>query len=42
MIFETEHGFLVPTDVSSWNLYFEGAELEHAHEILTDLLAKEY
>lgn len=36
---ETEHGYLVLADISGYTSYLARVELEHAHEILTDLLA---
>jgi hypothetical protein len=35
---ETQHGYLVLADISGYTAYLAGSELEHAHEILTDLL----
>jgi uncharacterized protein YndB with AHSA1/START domain/class 3 adenylate cyclase len=34
----TEHGYLVLADITGYTSYLAGVELEHAHEILTDLL----
>jgi uncharacterized protein YndB with AHSA1/START domain len=33
-----EHGYLVLADISGYTSYLAGVELDHAHEILTDLL----
>jgi uncharacterized protein YndB with AHSA1/START domain/class 3 adenylate cyclase len=38
MTSEIEHGYLVLADISGYTSYLAGVELEHAHEILTDLL----
>ena len=35
---ETRHGYLVLADISGYTGYLAQVELEHAHEILTDLL----
>lgn len=35
---KTQHGFLVIADISGFTSYLAKVELEHAHEILTDLL----
>lgn len=35
----TQHGYLVLADISGYTSYLAGVELDHAHEILTDLLA---
>ena len=35
---ETKHGYLVLADISGYTGYLAKVELEHAHEILTDLL----
>src|SRR6202142_1318178 len=35
---ETEHGYLVLADISGYTSYVEKVELDHANEILTDLL----
>ncbi len=35
---ETKHGYLVLADISGYTGYLANVELEHAHEILTDLL----
>ena len=35
---ETKHGYLVLADISGYTSYLAQVELEHAHEILTDLL----
>jgi hypothetical protein len=34
-----QHGYLVLADISGYTLFLAGTELDHAHEILTDLLA---
>src|SRR5918996_645171 len=34
----TQHGYLVLADISRYTSYLAGVELDHAHEILTDLL----
>lgn len=34
----TQHGFLVLADISGYTSFLAGTELEHAHEILTELL----
>ena len=39
MTSETEYGYLVLADISGYTSYLAQVELEHAHEILTDLLA---
>ncbi len=39
MTSETEHGYLVLADISGYTSYLAQTELEHAQEILTDLLA---
>ncbi len=39
MTSETEHGYLVLADISGYTSYLAQVELEHAQEILTDLLA---
>ncbi len=39
MISETEHGYLVLADISGYTSYLAQTELEHAQEILADLLA---
>jgi len=39
MTSETEHGYLVIADISGYTSYLAQVELEHAHEILTDLMA---
>jgi len=39
MTSETEHGYLVLADISGYTSYLAKVELDHAHEILTDLLA---
>lgn len=36
---QTEHGYLVLADISGYTSYLAKVELDHAHEILTDLLA---
>ena len=38
MASETQHGYLVLADISGYTSYLAQVELEHAHEILTDLL----
>lgn len=38
MTTETEHGYLVLADISGYTSFVAGTELEHAHEILSDLL----
>ena len=38
MEIKTQHGYLVLADISGYTSYLAGTELEHAHEILTDLL----
>ena len=35
---QTRHGYLVLADISGYTSYLAQVELEHAHEILTDLL----
>jgi class 3 adenylate cyclase len=35
---KTQHGYLVLADISGYTSYLAKVELEHAHEILTDLL----
>lgn len=35
---KTQHGYLVLADISGYTAYLAGTELEHAHEILTELL----
>jgi len=35
---KTQHGYLVLADISGYTAYLAGVELDHAHEILTDLL----
>jgi hypothetical protein len=35
---KTQHGYLVLADISGYTSYLAGVELDHAHEILTDLL----
>jgi hypothetical protein len=35
---QTQHGYLVLADISSYTAYLAGVELDHAHEILSDLL----
>jgi hypothetical protein len=35
---KTQHGYLVMADISGFTSYLAKVELEHAHEILTDLL----
>lgn len=35
---KTQHGYLVLADISGFTSYLASVELEHAHEILTDLL----
>lgn len=34
----TQHGYLILADISGYTAYLAGVELEHAHEILSDLL----
>ena len=34
----TQHGYFVLADISGYTSYLAGVELDHAHEILTDLL----
>lgn len=34
----TQHGYLVLADISGYTSYLAGVELDHAHEILTELL----
>jgi len=34
----TQHGYLVLADISGYTSYLAGTELEHAHEVLTELL----
>lgn len=36
---KTQHGYLLLADISGYTSYVAGTELEHAHEILTELLA---
>ena len=33
-----QHGYLVLADISGYTAYLAGVELDHAHEILSDLL----
>jgi hypothetical protein len=35
---QTQHGYLVLADITGYTSYLAGVELDHAHEILTDLL----
>jgi hypothetical protein len=35
---KTQHGYLVLADISGFTSYLAGVELEHAHDILSDLL----
>jgi hypothetical protein len=35
---KTQHGYLVLADISGYTSYLAGVELDHAHEILTDLM----
>jgi class 3 adenylate cyclase len=35
---ETQHGYLVLADISGYTAYLAGVELDHAHEILSELL----
>ena len=35
---QTQHGYLILADISGYTSYLAGAELEHAHEVLTALL----
>lgn len=37
---KTQYGYLVIADISGFTSYLAKVELEHAHEILTDLLEK--
>jgi hypothetical protein len=39
---ETQHGYLVIADISGYTSFVAGTELEHSHEILSDLLATIY
>ncbi len=34
----TQHGYLILADISGYTAYLAGVELDHAHDILTDLL----
>jgi hypothetical protein len=36
---ETQHGYLVIADISGYTSFVAGTELEHSHEILSDLLS---
>ncbi|MBI5079692.1 MAG: DUF2652 domain-containing protein, partial [Chloroflexi bacterium] len=36
---KTQHGYLLLADISGYTSFVAGTELEHAHEILTELLA---
>ena len=38
MTTSTQHGYLVLADISGYTSYLSKVELDHAHEILTDLL----
>ena len=38
MEIRTQHGYLVLADISGYTAFVAGTELEHAHEVLTDLL----
>lgn len=38
MASQTEHGYLLIADISGYTSFVAGTELEHAHEILSDLL----
>ena len=38
MTSQTQHGYLVLADISGYTSYLSKVELDHAHEILTDLL----
>src|SRR5262249_15775548 len=35
---KTQHGYLVLADISGYTSFLAGTELEHSHEILSDLL----
>ena len=35
---KTQHGYLLIADISGYTSFVAGTELEHAHEILTELL----
>jgi uncharacterized protein YndB with AHSA1/START domain len=35
---QTQHGYLLLADITGYTSYLAGVELDHAHEILTDLL----
>ena len=35
---KTQHGYLIIADISGFTSYLAQVELEHAHEILTDML----
>ena len=35
---KTQHGYIVLADISGYTAYVAGTELEHSHEILTELL----
>ena len=35
----TQHGYLVIADISGYTSFVAGTELEHSHEILSDLLS---
>jgi len=35
---QTQHGYLLLADISGYTSYLSKVELDHAHEILTDLL----
>lgn len=35
---QTQHGYLVLADITGYTSYLAGVELDHAHDILTDLL----
>ncbi len=35
---KTQHGYLVLADISGYTSFLAKTELEHAHEILTELL----
>jgi len=34
----TQHGYLILAEISGYTAYLAGVELDHAHDILTDLL----
>ena len=35
---KTQHGYLVLADISGYTAFIAGTELEHAHEIISELL----